>query len=129
MVTQFVVDENLAHRVYAAADFFLMPSRFEPCGLGQLYAMAYGALPIVSPVGGLLDTVVDAEEPGGCGIVLDAVSAPALARGIERALALFADRAHLQTVRTTAMHRRFPWTEAATRYRALYGDTISSATL
>lgn len=129
VVTRFAVDEDLAHRVYAAADFFLMPSRFEPCGLGQLYAMVYGALPIVSPVGGLLDTVIDAAQPGGCGVVLDGVSAPGLERGIERALALFADRARLESLRAIAMNRRFPWSEAATRYRTLYGDTLSSATL
>ncbi len=121
VATRFGVDERLAHRVYAAADFFIMPSRFEPCGLGQLYAMAYGALPIVSPTGGLLDTVIDANSPTGegCGIVLSRPTAGALQVGIKRALELYNTR-HFDELQGRAMRRRFSWESSAAQYLRLY---------
>lgn len=125
VVTRYGVDEALAHRVYAAADFFAMPSRFEPCGLGQLYAMAYGAPPIVTPVGGLHDTVVDYKHAGGGGVVLTDVSSGALAAGMRRALGLFAESEQLAAVRKIAMTRRFDWRDAAAEYEKIYRGIVT----
>ncbi|HEY0250931.1 MAG TPA: glycosyltransferase, partial [Kofleriaceae bacterium] len=105
-------DLNLSRRIYAGCDLFAMPSRFEPCGLGQLYAMRYGTLPVVHAVGGLRDTVSDPET----GIRFDAATAPALLRAIERALPL----AHDPATRRRAMQRDSSWTASAHQYLQLY---------
>src|SRR5204862_3308719 len=91
-------DEALSHLIMAAADSVLLPSRFEPCGLTQLYALRYGALPLVRRTGGLADTVVDANavslaEGSATGFAFDAESPEALLETARRALALYADRA------------------------------------
>jgi len=118
-------DRDLAHRIYAACDLFAMPSRFEPCGLGQLYAMRYGAIPVVHAVGGLRDTVID---PGdgelargrGTGIRFTPATPFALARALDRAVKLFRDDAVLATVRRAAMARDSSWTASAQQYVQLY---------
>lgn len=120
-------DAALARRVYGAADFFLMPSRFEPCGLGQLYAMRYGAVPIASPVGGLRDTVLDPAAKHGTATGLRLApdgsgqpTARALREAIERAVALFRDRAAFVQLQRGAMARDSSWTAAAHEYAQLY---------
>ncbi|MFT3699730.1 MAG: glycogen synthase GlgA [Kofleriaceae bacterium] len=105
-------DLNLSRRIYAGSDLFAMPSRFEPCGLGQLYAMRYGTLPIVHAVGGLRDTVSDPET----GIRFDEPTSAALLHAIERALALVGDAA----TRRRAMQRDSSWTASAHEYVQLY---------
>ncbi|HUJ62018.1 MAG TPA: glycosyltransferase, partial [Kofleriaceae bacterium] len=103
------------------SDLFAMPSRFEPCGLGQLYAMRYGAIPIVSDVGGLRDTVIDSGPRGdGTGVVFAPPSAAALLAGIERAVALVRDPAALRAVRRAAMLRDSSWSASARQYLELY---------
>lgn len=82
-------DADQARRIYAGADLFAMPSRFEPCGLGQLYAMRYGAVPVVSAVGGLADTVIDAASPDGTGFCFEVVDAPGLWWALDRAITCF----------------------------------------
>ncbi|OGL87298.1 hypothetical protein A3I40_03750 [Candidatus Uhrbacteria bacterium RIFCSPLOWO2_02_FULL_48_12] len=113
-------DAVLAQKIYAGSDFFLMPSRFEPCGLGQLIAMRYGTIPIVRATGGLKDTVVDIAQLGGTGLVFNDFSAAALSNAIDRALALYGNRAKLKTVRRRAMRHDFSWEASAKEYLKLY---------
>lgn len=120
-----VLDEAMSHLVEAGSDFFLMPSRFEPCGLNQMYSQAYGTVPIVTRVGGLVDTVVDIDEnpPNGTGIMVKP-SAEGLHLGLHRALRLFADRAALGAVQRRGMLRDFSWRKAARAYVELYEQSL-----
>lgn len=118
-------DIALSRRIYAGSDLFLMPSRFEPCGLGQLYSMRYGSIPIVHAVGGLRDTVIDPGDAelargNGTGIQFHAPTATALLGGLERGIKLFRDRKALTAVRRAAMSRDSSWTASAAQYVALY---------
>ena len=115
----------MSHLIEAGSDFFLMPSRFEPCGLNQMYSQIYGTVPVVSRVGGLVDTVIDADEfPGaGTGLVCPP-NAKGLAEGLERALVLFADRPHYAAVQARGMARDFGWHRAALAYERLYQDSL-----
>jgi starch synthase len=113
-------DERLAHRIYAASDLFLMPSRYEPCGLGQMIAMRYGALPVVTRTGGLADTVVDADDGDGTGFVLAELTPAALMAALARARKVLASARKLQTMRAAAMTRDFSWTASARAYVKLY---------
>ncbi len=115
-------DESLAHRIYAGGDFFLMPSRFEPCGLGQMVALRYGAIPIVRRTGGLADTVRDIEEHAdtGSGIVFDHADAGAVRWACERALALWrTSHDRLEGVRVRGMNLDFSWDRSALLYDQL----------
>jgi len=126
IAVQIGYDESLAHAIMAGCDVILVPSRFEPCGLTQLYGLRYGALPLVHRVGGLTDTVVDAtpenlEAGTATGFVFnDDFSASAMRIALKRALKLHAQPAQWRKVQQTAMRQRFDWGEAAARYVALY---------
>lgn len=118
-------NERLAHDIEAGADMFCMPSRFEPCGLNQLYSLRYGTVPIVHRTGGLADTVVDATENGiasgaATGFVFEAPTAAALRDAIERAVAGYAQPASWQKLVRNGMHKDFGWKRSATQYLALY---------
>jgi starch synthase len=122
-------DEASAHLIEAGADVFLMPSRFEPCGLNQLYSQRYGTLPIVTPVGGLFDTVVDASEENctqqtATGFVMADVSETALLEAIDRALILYAERDLWKKVMRTAMKQDHSWTRSAQDYAAVYARAL-----
>ncbi len=127
VAVQIGYDEPLAHRIQAAADALLVPSRFEPCGLTQLYAMRFGTLPVARRTGGLADTVIDAREPNGTGFLFDTASAVGLWTALERVFALHADATAWQAVRQRAMRQDFGWTRAARAYRDLYRKTIETA--
>jgi starch synthase len=122
-------DEALAHRLFGGGDVFVMPSRFEPCGLAQMEAMRYGAIPVVTPVGGLVDTVPDIDACAeGNGIVADGVSSVGLTSALFRAARLLADRRrHLPLVRRI-MGLDWSWREPAARYLAAYDDAIAATT-
>ena len=109
-------DEGLSHRIEAAADFFLMPSRFEPCGLNQMYSQRYGTLPIVHATGGLKDTVEDGES----GFVFNEPSPLALSQAIQRAFAAFADKKVLRRMVSTAMAKDYSWETSARTYQTVY---------
>lgn len=112
----------LSHRVEAGADFFILPSKYEPCGLNQMYSQRYGTIPIVRRVGGLDDTVIDiADEPiRGTGIKFEEYSAEAILHALKRALDLYRDKSALTQYRRNAMLQDFSWTRAAAAYEALY---------
>lgn len=118
-------DEALAHRLYAAADLLLMPSRFEPCGLSQLYAMRYGALPIVTPVGGLADTVEDVSD-GGTGFLLRAPESAALLDAVARALTVFKDGQRWQRLRQRAMAKCWGWHAGMDAYERVYAQALQA---
>ena len=116
-------DETLAHRIIAGADFFLMPSRFEPCGLTQMYAMCYGTLPVVRATGGLNDTVENFNEETleGTGFTFHDAMSSALFGTIQWATHTYSTRPEaLETLIRRAMAKRFSWQEAAERYEGLY---------
>ena len=118
-------DEGLAHLIYAGADVILVPSRFEPCGLTQLYALRYGALPLVRRVGGLADTVVDATATSladgvATGFAFDGESPAALMSAIGRAGTLFREQEIWQRMVRRAMTRDFGWAAAARQYAEIY---------
>ena len=124
-------DESLAHFFQAGADALVVPSRFEPCGLTQLCALRYGAVPIVSRVGGLADTVIDANEMAlaagvATGIVFAPVEPYALETAIDRTTALFADREAWTRLQTNGMRTDVSWRRPAKRYAQLYRDAIAS---
>ena len=124
-------DETLAHLVEAGADAFLMPSRFEPCGMNQMYSQRYGTPPIVRRTGGLADTVVDCTpatlaDGTASGFVFDEARPGALLAAIERAVAAFADPATWQALQRNGMARDFGWGRAAARYAELYAQVIAA---
>lgn len=110
----------LARLMYAAADFMLVPSRFEPCGLTQLIALRYGALPVVRRTGGLADTVVDGVD----GFVFDDPTPEALAGALRRALTVYADPGRFAGMRATAEARDWSWVGPAQAYADLYADLV-----
>jgi starch synthase len=122
--------EELAHRVEAGADMFLMPSRFEPCGLTQLYSMRYGTIPIVTRTGGLADTVIDACEANVAsgranGFVFDEATQPKLLDAVDRAVGCFAGSPDTwRRIATTGMAQEYSWTRSAGRYRDLYRGAV-----
>jgi len=112
-------NEQLSHQIYAGADFLLMPSRVEPCGLNQLYALRYGTVPIVRRVGGLKDTVTDIGD-GGFGICHDQSSVWDVNHAIDRAIVFYKDKKAFKTVRKTIMKIDHSWDQAANNYIELY---------
>jgi len=124
------MDEGLAHRIYAGSDVVLVPSRFEPCGLTQLYGLSYGTLPLVHRVGGLADTVVDCTledlaASTATGFVFDAFTVEAYRRALRRAFVLWSRPEDWAGVRRTAMQQHFGWDDAARRYVEVYRGVLS----
>jgi starch synthase len=121
-------EEALSHRIEAGCDFFLMPSRFEPCGLNQMYSLRYGTIPVVRATGGLDDTVLDPREDlaRANGIKFHEYSGRALAKGIRKALALYATPELLHRFRLNAMAADFSWDRTATRFVDIYEQTLRS---
>jgi len=118
-------DEKLAHKIEAGANMFLMPSRFEPCGLNQMYSMYYGTIPIVRRTGGLADTVVDAssehiQKKTATGFVFEKENSEALFSCIQRALQIFPHKKMWQQLQITGMSRDFSWEKSAEQYISLY---------
>ena len=114
-------DEGLAHRIEAGADLFLMPSRFEPCGLNQMYSLRYGTPPVVRAVGGLVDTVEDYDGAGrGTGFTFEPLEPEALLGALRRALAVFREPSAFRELQRRGMAVDFSWDRSAARYEALY---------
>lgn len=118
-------DEALAHRIVASADVLLMPSRFEPCGLTQLYGLKYGSLPLVRRTGGLADSVNDCSlenlaDNSATGFVFERETLADLQRAIKRSLVLSADKTSWETVQKQAMAADFSWQRSAKEYLSLY---------
>ena len=114
-------DEALAHRIEAGADIFLMPSRFEPCGLNQMYSLRYGTPPVVRATGGLADTVIDAaDEKHGNGFVFGPATAEALLQALQRAAKTWQDPVRWRRLQRHGMARHSSWAEAAQHYVELY---------
>jgi starch synthase len=118
-------DEKLSHQTYAAADFLLMPSRFEPCGLNQMIAMRYGTIPIVCRVGGLRDSVFENKDQCGRGIVLDHHSVKALILAVERALKLKKETQKFKKVQQFNMECDFSFDASALKYLDIYKKLLS----
>jgi len=126
-------NERLSHLVQGGADVMMVPSRFEPCGLTQLYALRYGCVPLVSRVGGLNDTVIDANVAAlqaevATGIQFAPPSAAALADAIRRTLALYADEKMWRKMQRRGMKSDVSWQTSATRYAQLYASLIGITT-
>ena len=124
-------DETLAHRIYAGSDIFLIPSAFEPCGLTQMYAMRYGAIPVARATGGLVDTVIPAtieriEKGAATGFLFSHYNAGAFLEAIHQAIHLYRnDQAHWDKLRRNAMARDFSWDRSAAAYEGLYGKALA----
>ena len=113
-------NEKLAHQMYAGADFILMPSRVEPCGLNQMYALRYGTIPIVRSTGGLKDTVIDFGEPNGYGIRFNHASVWDITYSIHRAVELYDDKEKLTEIRKQIMQIDNSWETSCKKYINLY---------
>ena len=121
----FGYDESLSHRMYAAGDFLLMPSLFEPCGLNQMIAFAYGAVPVVHRIGGLADTVKKFEsfEPqsdDGFGVVFNTPTSRALLAAVRKACELYANKKHFEQIVNHNMKCDFSWSQSAKAYGVIY---------
>jgi starch synthase len=115
-------DEDLAHRIQAGADYLLMPSRFEPCGLNPMYAMRYGTIPVVSAVGGLVDTVIDAaaDADSATGFIFADVSVAGAVAAVRRALRVYRQPRVWPALRRRALEKDFSWPRSAEAYVRLY---------
>lgn len=124
-------NEPFAHRIYAGSDIFLMPSRYEPCGLGQLIAMRYGTIPVARKTGGLADTIIDYEPLSGkgTGFLFEDYRASALREGLRSALCVYADKKNWGKLVLNAMEMDFSWKNSAGRYIELYDMAIQKKAL
>lgn len=121
-----VVDEGLAHRLYAAADLFIMPSRFEPCGLSQMISMRYGTLPIVSRVGGLADTVTgfDDDRDNATGFFIGQLTIAGVKDAIERALSVYDNKKVFTNLAQNAMLTDFSWENSSRQYTQCFNEIV-----
>ncbi len=122
-------DNRLAHMIEAGSDLYLMPSRYEPCGLNQIYSLRYGAIPVVRKTGGLADTVVDADAfpSDGTGFVFSGYDSGEFTGAVARALEAFRDTARRDSIIRRGMTRDFSWDASARAYAALYGRVAAMA--
>lgn len=118
-------NEALSHLIYAGADFLLMPSRVEPCGLNQMYSMRYGTVPMVRRVGGLKDTVIDVGDPDGYGICYNYAAVGDISHGVFRAVNLFHDRKTFPKVRKRMMELDYGWERSVDQYVDVYNRIIN----
>lgn len=116
-------DEKLSHIIYAGADFLLMPSRVEPCGLNQMYALRYGTIPIVRNIGGLKDTVIDMDN-NGFGIIHEEVEVNQISHAISRALNLYSSKTKFNKIRKEIMEIDHSWNVSANEYNKLYQSLL-----
>jgi len=132
MAARFAYDETLAHRIQAGADILLMPSRFEPCGLSQLYALRYGTIPVTSLTGGLIDTIVDTNEFSlqnhtATGFHFSIDTPGDFVATVLRAITLHReDKPCWRQLMRTAMKQEFSWTNAAGQYSRIYQDLLTA---
>jgi starch synthase len=127
-----IYDEPLSHLLQAGSDAILIPSRFEPCGLTQLYGLRYGCVPVVARVGGLADTVVDANDAAlsanaATGIQFSPVTQEALEHALDRTSALYADKAVWTSLQQAGMKSDVSWTRSAMRYAEVYRSLLKAA--
>jgi starch synthase len=117
-------DEALAHKVEAGADMFLMPSRYEPCGLNQIYSLKYGTVPVVRATGGLDDTIQEwnPEQRTGTGFKFEGLDSLDLLDAIDRALAAFEDQEGWKKLMLNGMARNYSWEQPAREYAAVYEE-------
>jgi starch synthase len=120
VAARLAFDNPLAHKIEAGCDMFLMPSRYEPCGLNQLYSLRYGTIPIVHRTGGLVDTVIPYDGNGGTGFCFAEYSARALTHSIGEALSVYSRPAEWRKLVRQAMAEDWSWERSAKRYLALY---------
>lgn len=121
--------EEIAHWIEAASDLFIMPSRYEPCGLNQMYSLRYGTVPVVRRTGGLADTVqlYDPDSGEGTGIVFEHFDANAMRWALETAVALYAQPRHWQRMQANGMRQDFSWKRQARIYAALYRQLLAES--
>jgi len=120
-----VFDNDLAHRIEAGSDMFLMPSQFEPCGLNQLYSLKYGTVPIVRATGGLEDTIDDSSpDDGGTGFKFKKYDSAEMLRAIQRALHVFADQNAWRKLMRNGMAKDFSWEISARKYVQIYRNLV-----
>jgi starch synthase len=115
-------NEKLSHQMYAGADFLLMPSRVEPCGLNQMYAMRYGTVPMVRSTGGLIDTVVDMGDENGYGIRFEQASVGDVHYSVGRAISVYKDQPQMERMRKTMMEMDNSWDRSAQQYIDVYNS-------
>ena len=120
-------NEPLGHRIYAGSDFFLMPSRFEPCGLSQMISLGYGTVPIVFKTGGLADTIkpFGVFAQNGNGLMFSKYHKANFLKEIKRAIKIFGQKDKFERLRKNAFHSQFTWEKSASQYREIYGSTCS----
>lgn len=113
-------DESLAHQIYAGADYLIMPSRVEPCGLNQFYALRYGTIPIVRRIGGLADSITDIGDPDGNGICFDNLSIHDGMHALNRVSALYQNKKYFNQIRKNIMLEDNSWDASSEKYLAIY---------
>lgn len=120
-------DENMAHLFEAGADIFLMPSKYEPCGLNQIYSLRYGTVPIVSPIGGLLDTVEEYDEmiDDGTGFIMEKLDAKSMITELKKAIKLYNDKEKWVVMQKRIMEEDFSWDISAKRYIEIYDKMVA----
>ena len=119
-----IFSQAVSHQVEGGADFFLMPSKYEPCGLNQMYSLRYGTLPVVHRTGGLADTVRDMDGEDGDGFLFENAYSDEIVAAVRRACAFYADKQALDAARRRAMAQDFSWNKSALEYARIYANTI-----
>ncbi|MFT5801978.1 MAG: starch synthase, partial [Nonlabens sp.] len=117
-------NEKIAHQLYAGSDFLLMPSRVEPCGLNQLYALRYGTIPMVRNIGGLKDSISDIGFENGYGITFDHYSVSSAFSSLARAAQLYADQKTFDLIRKRTIALDFSWEKSAKEYMEIYESML-----
>jgi starch synthase len=129
VAVQIRYDDALAHKIEAGADIFLMPSKYEPCGLNQIYSLKYGTVPVVRATGGLDDTIEEwnAERGTGTGFKFYGYNAADFLAAVDRALGAFKDKEAWQRLMRNGMARHYSWTQPAREYAAVYAEAAIKA--